>query len=56
MPFTFQEVGDVLELGYVVLTETAVINQQREHVVKLTARMCLVQLGERFEDGAPKQR
>ena len=53
---TFEEVWDVLQLGYVVFPVPAVLHQQRKHVVEFAARMRGVELHELFEDGTPEKK
>lgn len=50
---TFQEIGDILQLWNVILTETAVIHQQWEHMIEFLARMRLIQFGQLSEHNAP---
>lgn len=53
MELTFQEIRNVLQLRNVVFAIAAILDQQREHVVMLAARMCLVQLCNVAEHNAP---
>lgn len=52
--FTFEEVGDVLQLGDVVLPVATVFDEQREDVVVLLAGVGLVQPRKIAEHGAPR--
>ena len=51
--FTFKEIGDVLQLRNVVLTEATVVDQQWEDVIELAARMRRVEFCQLSENGAP---
>lgn len=53
MLLTSEEVGDVLELGDVVLSEATVLDEEREDVVMLPARVLGKQLGQLAEHLAP---
>lgn len=49
-----QEVRNVLQLGNVVLSVSAVVHEQREDVVVFATRVSLVELREVVEDHAPR--
>ena len=51
--FTFQEIGNSLKLGDLILIVPAVLLQQREHVVVLVAGVALVESLEVVEDSSP---
>ena len=51
--FTFQEIGNSLKLGDLVLIVPAVLLQQREHVVVLVAGVALVESLQVVEDSLP---
>ena len=51
---TVEKVGNVLQLGNVVLPVAAVLDEQREHVIELAARVSRVQCRQLPVDGAPR--
>jgi hypothetical protein len=51
---TVEEVGNVLQLRNVVLPVAAVLDEQREHVIELTARVSRVQCGQLPVHCAPR--
>ena len=53
---TLEEIGNVLELRDVVLSISAILNQQLKGVVELLASMAGIQIGELFEDDSPSMK
>ena len=53
---TLEETGDVLELRDIVLSVSAVLDQQLERVVELLAGVAGIEVSELFEDDSPLKR
>lgn len=50
---TPQEVGDILQLGYIVLAKAAIVDEQGKDVIVFAAGVRLVELGQIAKDDAP---